>query len=208
MAASFLVLVLHGVIIMVLIIFNVMPIPALSVEPPMCRSVAMMGSGTCCSSLTHHNNNRSKKRASCIILFATIRNGPDGIEYQWDDSKYGRGEMHLSAMLDVGDIVVYQTGTWLVDGVEVGDGGPPDFQYGLVETIQLVWTHNCEHGVIRALPLKLLIPKEENGHSSSVLCLESDDCREFGPETALRLGCNLRKSNSPFSANKGIMDSE
>ena len=97
------------------------------------------------------------------------------IEYQSDESKYGRGEMHLSAVLDTGDIVVYQTGTWYVDGVEVGDGGPPKFHYGLVETIQLVWTHNCEHGVIRALPLKLA----ENGNQ---LVLESEECIEFGPE--------------------------
>ena len=83
-------------------------------------------------------------------------------------------------MLDVGDVVVYQTGTWLVDGVEVGDGGPVVFQYGRVETIQLVWTHNCEHGVIRALPLELVGDSEKD--TSRVLRLESEDCLEFGPE--------------------------
>ena len=98
----------------------------------------------------------------------------EGIEYQSDESKYGRGEMHLSAVLDIGDIVVYQTGTWTVDGVEVGDGEPIQFCFGLIETIQLVWTHNCEHGVIRALPLTL-----EDG---KVLKLEEEECIEFGPE--------------------------
>ncbi|CAB9518800.1 expressed unknown protein [Seminavis robusta] len=99
------------------------------------------------------------------------------IEFQSDESNYGRGEMHLSAVLDIGDVVVYQTGTWLVDGVQVGDGSPPKYEYGLVETIQLVWTHNCEHGVIRALPLALL----EDGEAQ-VLRIEEEECIEFGPE--------------------------
>ena len=119
-----------------------------------------------------------------------------GIELQSDESKYGRGEMHLSAVLDIGDIVVYQTGTWMVDGVEVGDGGPPTFCYGLVETIQLVWTHNCEHGVIRALPLKL--------EGDKVLALEDEECIEFGPEQLiaklpLEWDEDLQSANSPVA---------
>jgi hypothetical protein len=102
------------------------------------------------------------------------------IEFQSDSSKYGRGEMHLSAALDIGDVVVYQTGTWLVDGVRVGDGSQPAFRYGLVETIQLVWTHNCEHGVIRALPLFLLAAEETE--TGQVLRIEEEECVEFGPE--------------------------
>jgi hypothetical protein len=46
-------------------------------------------------------------------------------------------------------LVVYQTGTWTVDGVQVGDGTPPKWQYARVENVQIVSTHNCEHGVIR-----------------------------------------------------------
>ena len=114
----------------------------------------------------------SSGRSRNLPLFATTLSG---IEYQSDESKYGRGEMHLSAVLDMDDIVVYQTGTWTVDGVEVGDGGPLEFCYGKVETIQLVWTHNCEHGVIRALPLQLI--------DGRVLQIEDDEeCIEFGPE--------------------------
>ena len=102
------------------------------------------------------------------------------IEFQSDASKYGRGEMHLSAAIDMGDVVVYQTGSWLVDGVLVGDGSEPEFRYGLVETIQLVWTHNCEHGVIRVLPLVLL---EADGTENLVLSIEQEEeCDEFGPE--------------------------
>ena len=96
------------------------------------------------------------------------------IEYQSDESKYGRGDMHISAALDEGDIVVYQAGTWFVDGVPVGDGGPPSFHYALIENIQLVWTHNCEHGVIRALPLTL--------KDKTILKLVNEELIEFGPE--------------------------
>jgi len=65
--------------------------------------------------------------------------------------EYGRGEKHLSASLLEGDLVVYQGGTWLVDGVEVGDGSESIFRYAMLETMQLVWTHNCEHGVLRGV---------------------------------------------------------
>jgi hypothetical protein len=64
--------------------------------------------------------------------------------------------MHLSAALEENDVVVYQTGTWYVDGVAVGDGSPPAFHYALVDNVQIVWTHNCEHGVIRGFSLELV----------------------------------------------------
>ena len=64
-------------------------------------------------------------------------------------SSFGRGEQHLSALLEEGDIVAYQTGSWFVDGVLVGDGDAPMVAWAIVDTIQLVWTHNCEHGVVR-----------------------------------------------------------
>eukprot|EP00553_Chaetoceros_curvisetus_P006094 CAMPEP_0204623800 /NCGR_PEP_ID=MMETSP0717-20131115/9559_1 /ASSEMBLY_ACC=CAM_ASM_000666 /TAXON_ID=230516 /ORGANISM="Chaetoceros curvisetus" /LENGTH=103 /DNA_ID=CAMNT_0051638997 /DNA_START=366 /DNA_END=674 /DNA_ORIENTATION=- len=70
---------------------------------------------------------------------------------------YGRGEMHLSAMLEEKDIVVYQTGTWEVDGAEVGDGTPSKFEYCAVETMQIVWTHNCEHGFVSGLAVTINI---------------------------------------------------
>jgi hypothetical protein len=74
------------------------------------------------------------------------------IDYQRD---YGRGDHHLSAYLSEDDVVVYQAGTWLVDGVQVGSDSEPVFLYARIETMQLVWTHNCEHGVLRGFPLKL-----------------------------------------------------
>ncbi len=77
------------------------------------------------------------------------------IDFQSDETKYGRGDMHLSAVLDERDIVVYQTGTWEVDGVEVGDGSPATYNYCIVDTIQLVWTHNCEHGFIRGMSVSI-----------------------------------------------------
>ena len=92
------------------------------------------------------------------------------IEFQ---AQCGRGEDHLSAFLEEGDVVVYQTGTWFVDGVEVGDGSEPKFHYCQMETLQLVWTHNCEHGVIRGYQLDCL--------DSETLEL-SDEVVEFGPE--------------------------
>jgi len=105
------------------------------------------------------------------------------IEFQSDTSKYGRGDMHLSAALDIGDIVVYQGGTWWVDGVAVGDtDSTPTFHYAVVDTIQVVWTHNCEHGVIRGLPLVMSSPEDD---ATTVLKLESEEGIEFGPEQLL-----------------------
>ena len=38
----------------------------------------------------------------------------------------GRGLDHLSAALEEGDLVLYQVGSWTVDGVTVGDGDEPE----------------------------------------------------------------------------------
>ena len=76
------------------------------------------------------------------------------IDRQSDSDKYGRGIAHISADLKEGDVIAYQTGTWYVDGLsEVGDGSPPRVKYMMVDTIQLVWTHDCEHGVINGFDL-------------------------------------------------------
>ena len=74
------------------------------------------------------------------------------IVYQSD---CGRGEHHLSSIISEGNLVVYQGGTWLVDSVQVGDGSDPHFSYAVIDTIQVVWTHNCEHGVLRGLQIEL-----------------------------------------------------
>ncbi|EEC47348.1 predicted protein [Phaeodactylum tricornutum CCAP 1055/1] len=96
---------------------------------------------------------------------------------------YGRGERHLTAVLDENDVVVYQTGTWLVDGVSVGEGRA-GFAYAQVETIQLVWTHNCEHGVVRGLALELVHDKD-NADSPPIFVRHQFDQIEFGPEQLL-----------------------
>ena len=105
----------------------------------------------------------------------------DIIDFQSDEANFGRGDFHLSAALNEGDVVVYQTGTWLVDGVEVGDGTPPTFKYARIDTIQIVWTHNCEHGQLRGIQLNLV--QDDDTYKF----VESDPMIdiEFGPEQLL-----------------------
>eukprot|EP00629_Pelagomonadales_sp_RCC1024_P019184 CAMPEP_0119282374 /NCGR_PEP_ID=MMETSP1329-20130426/26595_1 /TAXON_ID=114041 /ORGANISM="Genus nov. species nov., Strain RCC1024" /LENGTH=137 /DNA_ID=CAMNT_0007283031 /DNA_START=184 /DNA_END=594 /DNA_ORIENTATION=+ len=67
----------------------------------------------------------------------------------------GRGLDHLSATLDDGDIVCYQTGRWEVDGVEVGDGDEAAIAFARVDLVQLVFTETCEHGWIYATACSL-----------------------------------------------------
>ncbi len=95
------------------------------------------------------------------------------IDYQGSE-EFGRGESHLSADLYENDLVVFQSGTWLVDGVEVGDGSPPLFNYAQIDSLQVVWTHNCEHGVIRGFAAQI--------DHDALKILVSDDMIEFGPE--------------------------
>jgi hypothetical protein len=75
------------------------------------------------------------------------------IDRQSDKSKYGRGINHISADLNEGDIIAYQDGTWYVDGTEVGNGSPATVRYFLVDTVQIVWTHDCEHGLVYGFDL-------------------------------------------------------
>ena len=131
--------------------------------------------------------NPSSKRRLCYPL-SIVRvkpssalkefNGSDaeGLELQSDTSLYGRGEMHLSAVLNEGDIVIYQTGCWEVDSVRVGDGEETVYEYGIVDTIQIVWTHNCEHGFIRGMKVDI---DHESGKLSIV---EPFVFIDFGPE--------------------------
>eukprot|EP00534_Pseudo-nitzschia_fraudulenta_P003057 CAMPEP_0201128092 /NCGR_PEP_ID=MMETSP0850-20130426/32589_1 /ASSEMBLY_ACC=CAM_ASM_000622 /TAXON_ID=183588 /ORGANISM="Pseudo-nitzschia fraudulenta, Strain WWA7" /LENGTH=256 /DNA_ID=CAMNT_0047397155 /DNA_START=194 /DNA_END=964 /DNA_ORIENTATION=+ len=131
------------------------------------------------------------------------------VEYQSDESRYGRGEMHLSAVVSEGDTVVYRTGTWYVDGVLVGDphdesgedesdGGTPSHSYELcrIDTIQVVWTHNCEHGLLRGLAVD---PQNETNdeHSNEnetaarlSLRIPLEDV-QFGPEQLIAVLKNV-----------------
>ena len=126
----------------------------------------------------------------CLCLSSTHGFGPREIPFvrnrggvllghmdiQSDTTQFGRGDRHLSASLNEGDVVVYQKGTWLVDGVVVGDGSEPEWEYAMVETIQVVWTHNCEHGVIRALHLEFDEPEQR------LQLTDPLEEIEFGPE--------------------------
>jgi hypothetical protein len=107
------------------------------------------------------------------------------IDLQSDEDSFGRGEMHLSAALEEGDVVVYQTGSWYVDGVLVGDDVPPSFDYCCVDTLQIVWTHNCEHGVIRGLKLHLSTGEESSPNRLLLSMDPSYEHVEFGPEQLL-----------------------
>jgi ribosomal protein L27 len=97
----------------------------------------------------------NRHRLPSILQLATASSSSSSIDFQSDSTQFGRGDYHLSASLQEGDVVVYQTGTWLVDGVEVGSGTPPTLQYAKIEAIQLVWTHNCEHGVLRGIEVNI-----------------------------------------------------
>ena len=88
---------------------------------------------------------------------------------------FGRGAYHLSAMLEDGDVIAYQAGTWLVDNVEVGDGTAARLHWARVECMQINWTTNGEHGWIRATGMDEVASKK----GSLVL---SDEDVEFGPE--------------------------
>ena len=90
-------------------------------------------------------------------------------------SAFGRGNAHLSWNVEDGDIVVYQVGTWLVDNVEVGDGSPARMRFARVDNVQINWTHNCEHGVIRGTAMYL-------GGDGSTLDLDEEEEIQFGPE--------------------------
>ncbi|CAH0369631.1 unnamed protein product [Pelagomonas calceolata] len=90
----------------------------------------------------------------------------------------GRGVDHLSAALEEGDLVLYQTGQWAVDGVTIGDGEPA-LAYAVVDTLQLVFTHNCEHGWIYGSAL------ERDDSDGSLRPPDGDAFVQLGPEQLL-----------------------
>ena len=107
----------------------------------------------------HHEQQRS---VQCPLLATT-----DAPDFQSDSTQYGRGDRHLSAVLQEGDVVAYQTGSWYTSMASW-------WSHSLVETLQVVWTHNCEHGVIRGWKLE-----PENGILQQQ---QQADLIEFGPE--------------------------
>ena len=74
--------------------------------------------------------------------------------------------------------MLYQTGQWRVDGVTVGDGDEPALAYAVVDTLQLVFTHNCEHGWIYGSAL-------ECDADGSLRSPDGDAFVQFGPEQLL-----------------------
>jgi hypothetical protein len=93
----------------------------------------------------------------------------DEILFQSDTRQFGRGPMHLSAILQEGDIVAYQTGMWLVDHVLVSSSRQdtsPQIEFCCIDTMQVVWTHNCEHGVLRG---EEMIPVENTDHLVNII---------------------------------------
>jgi hypothetical protein len=109
------------------------------------------------------------------------------IDYQSNKNLFNRGEQHLSAILYEGDTVIYRTGNWYVDGVLVGGDEDAQVDYNLcrVETIQIIWTHNCEHGVIRGLNINITNTSEEDNDTNNglqFLIRKPLVDVEFGPE--------------------------
>ena len=104
----------------------------------------------------------------CRHVFASA------VELQQD---CGRGQEHLSARLDEGDVCVYQVGTWMVDAVTVGSGKPPRLLCVRCDVIQINWTTDMEHGRIIATPISRI-------EGSSVHVDEDEEFAgvEFGPE--------------------------
>ena len=125
------------------------------------------------------------RRAAAAVCSASI-------ELQHDS--YGRGNQHLSYDLEEGDVVAYQTGTWLVDSVEVGDGSPAKLNFARVDVVQINWTHNCEHGMVHGTALHLAEGRN---------CLDLDESNDedgqiqFGPEQLIgRFPCTWTGSSA------------
>lgn len=113
------------------------------------------------------------------------------IDLQSDTSRYGRGEDHITFDLRPGDVVVYQQGTWCVDGVAVGPGDDPYWSYAMVDGLQVVWTHNCEHGVVRGWHLDL-VHNDEDQEDEDGACISVESAgtilRRYGEEEEVEFG--------------------
>ena len=77
--------------------------------------------------------------------------------------------------MEEGDVVVFRCGSWFVDGVLVGDEDKTEFRLAVVDSIQVVWTHNCEHGVVRAIAASL-------DDDNQTIQVDESEFLEFGPE--------------------------
>jgi len=123
--------------------------------------------------------------SNSLVLFNNNNNN-DNIDRQSDSNKYGRGVDHISADLREGDVIAYQAGTWYIDGLsEVGDGSPSYVRYMVVDTIQLVWTHDCEHGVVNGYDLLVEDASNEDQIVEKSKFIATDEYLQIGPEQVL-----------------------
>ena len=77
----------------------------------------------------------------------------------------------------------------------LGDGSDSMVRYMQVDTIQLVWTHDCEHGVINGFDLVVAandddddVSSEESGvivGKGSYFVINEDEYIQVGPEQVL-----------------------
>ena len=131
----------------------------------------------------HQRRHRSRKLALTALLVTrsaalTLPLRRRALSLTRRAAEGGRGLDHLSAALEEGDLVLYQVGSWTVDGVVVGDGDEPALAYAVVDTLQLVFTHNCEHGWIYGSAL-------ECDADGSLRPPDGDAFVQFGPEQLL-----------------------
>mmetsp|Transcript_24494 Transcript_24494/g.31356 ORF Transcript_24494/g.31356 Transcript_24494/m.31356 type:complete len:198 (-) Transcript_24494:37-630(-) len=128
------------------------------------------------------------------------------IDRQSDKSKYGRGVDHISADINEGDVIAYQDGTWFVDGTEVGDGSPATVRYCLVDTVQIVWTHDCEHGLVYGFDLTVAdnnddqVSSDEHGANikkGNIFIIQNESYVQCGPEQIL---CRIPVSSTELES--------
>eukprot|EP00984_Skeletonema_dohrnii_P035383 scaffold35064_cov172-Skeletonema_dohrnii-CCMP3373.AAC.2 len=128
------------------------------------------------------------------------------IDRQSDKSKYGRGIDHISADIGQGDVIAYQDGTWFVDGTEVGDGSPATVRYCLVDTVQIVWTHDCEHGLVYGFDLTVAdnndgqVSSDEHGaiiKKGNIFIIQNESYVQCGPEQIL---CRIPVSSTELES--------
>jgi len=128
------------------------------------------------------------------------------IDRQSDKSKYGRGIDHISADINEGDVIAYQDGTWFVDGTEVGDGSPATVRYCLVDTVQIVWTHDCEHGLVYGFDLTVAdnnddqVSSDEHGANikkGNIFIIQNESYVQCGPEQIL---CRIPVSSTELES--------
>ena len=66
--------------------------------------------------------------------------------------------------------------------LNVGDGSDPTIRYMLVDTIQIVWSHNCEHGFVNGFDAKVISQGEPTPISSYGSDLKVGSVFEIGNE--------------------------